>query len=89
MSYSYHVERPKLFTEAGMTSFLKLRDRVHSMLNESGAVMFDNVPLSGDSWFKLACFDYMVERGEILELIWPDRYHPPMAQHRVYVKKTY
>ena len=70
MSYSYIEEKSKIFTDEGQRNFLKMRDRVHKLLAESGAFTmlsaFKNV--SGDSWELMAYVDRLVELGEIVEI---------------------
>jgi hypothetical protein len=68
MSYSYQVERPKLFTEAGQRTFITVRDTVRVLLDKAGAFQSMNAgrDLKGyDAWELLACLDLMVERGEL------------------------
>ena len=36
--YSYQRERPNLFTEEGQRMFLKIRDRVKSLLGQAGRI---------------------------------------------------
>jgi hypothetical protein len=69
MSYSYQKERPNLFTESGSVSFLKVRDKVQSLLKQSGAFTAIHVLGGvGSTWEALACLDRMIELGE-LELL--------------------
>jgi len=70
MSYDYRIERPKIFTEDGQETFLKIRDRVKSLLSNAGAAMSGAIlrGVTGDGWTHLACLDRLVELGEIREL---------------------
>lgn len=72
MAYDYQAERPKLFTEQGQASFLKIRDTAHEMLKECGAFrqseLLQRSHVGGDSWFLIACVDRLVELKEIVEL---------------------
>lgn len=83
MSYSYQTERQSLFTEDGQKMFLAIRDRVKQLLKEAGAVRFQEATsrICGDSWQMLACFDRLVELGEIREL----QTNGP-GQHRVFIE---
>jgi hypothetical protein len=79
MGYRY-----ELFTEEGQRTFIRIRDRVKKLLGEAGAVRIQEAAShqGGDSWFALACFDRMVELGDISEVcITPGT----PAQHRVFV----
>lgn len=71
MAYDYTTERRVVFTEAGVNSVLMARDFVTRALALSGAVMAGKVVEHAndvgiaDSWGRMACVDYLVERGEI------------------------
>ena len=82
--YHYETEKPSLFTEDGQVVFLKIRDRVKSLLMEAGAFRAQEAWKTcggGDTWMMLACLDRLVELREIREL--NDTLAP--AQHRVFV----
>ena len=83
MSYDYKEQRPIVFTEAGLTMLLKIRDNAQRLTDLAGAVREEKlwVGLSGDSWDMRACVDYLVERGE-LKLV----FCSCARQHNVYVK---
>jgi hypothetical protein len=66
MSYNYQTERAVLFTEEGQIEFLAIRDRVHALLNDSGAFTQEKLHIGGDSWFVLAALDRLVELKEIV-----------------------
>ena len=68
MNYSYEKEREGLFTESGQRFFLEIRDQVRRKINESGALRFDKISFTGDTWKAMACLDRMVELGEIVKL---------------------
>lgn len=84
--YDYETEKPKLFTEEGPQVFIAFRDRAISVLNDSGAFMYERVErgVKGihDTWMGLACIDRMVELGEVEDLspegVW--------RQHRIYAR---
>ena len=65
--YDYATERETLFTDDGQKGFLKIRDRVHFLLEQAGAFTTGKAiqSMSGSSWFMLACLDRLVELGEI------------------------
>ena len=73
MPYVYQAEKPKLFTEEGQITFLKIRDHVVRLLRVSGAVRMLEAMSSapGDSWLRMACIDRMAELGEIVEIKMP------------------
>lgn len=81
--YNYQTEKKKIFTEEGQEMFLKIRDNVHLLLKQSGAVMMQNAVrgVSGDSWVQLACVDRLVELKEIREITKDN----VAGQHRVFV----
>jgi hypothetical protein len=82
--YSYETEKKKLFTESGQVMFLAIRDRVNSLLEQSGAVRMQEAiaTTAGDSWEMLACVDRMVELGELHEITGKD----VAGQHRVFTR---
>jgi hypothetical protein len=82
--YNYQTEKPKIFTEDGQEQFLKIRDKVQQLLNQSGAVMLQNAisGVCGDSWLHLACVDRLVELGEIREIT---KQGDVAGQHRVFI----
>ena len=91
MSYNYKTQRSNLFTEKGQLLFLAIRDNVNQLLEKAGAVreqegsMHGKSGVSGESWDELACFDRMVELGELREITGPGT----PGQYRVFVKNTY
>ena len=83
MSYSYQVEKKNLFTEENQALFLKIRDRVKRLLDESGAFNMQGVTKisSVNSWINFACVDRLVELGEIKEV---PRGGQVAGQHRIF-----
>lgn len=81
--YNYQTEKSKIFTENGQETFLKIRDKVHQLIKQSGAVMMQNAikGVTGDSWLHLACVDRLVELREIREITKEN----VDGQHRVFV----
>lgn len=67
MSYKYEDEKPGIFTDDGVRTFLKIRDRVKYLLSEAGAFTTQQAicKATGSNWLHLACLDYMVEIGEL------------------------
>jgi ABC-type dipeptide/oligopeptide/nickel transport system ATPase component len=68
MSYDYQTERPKLFTEDGLDTFLRVREAVKMLTAKAGACTISAAVGNsgcGDSWTMLAALDLMKERGEI------------------------
>ena len=86
MIYNYEEMKSKLFTEENQKLFLNVRDMIHELLNEAGAVKMGFIihvrPL-GDSWEKMACVDRLIELGEIKEI----HYGDCSSQDRIFVKK--
>lgn len=84
MSYDYAEERPGLFTEVGIATYIAIRDNAVYLLKTAGAFKaekaFENA--TGSSWLMLAALDYMVEKGEIREVSQPGEV---WGQHRVFV----
>lgn len=90
--YQYKTERPKIFTEDGQRTFLKIRDAAKRLLEKAGAFrlqeLMNDSHASGDSWTTLACVDRLVELGEVIELT-P---HPKVfgwAQNRIFTDGGY
>lgn len=81
--YKYEDHKPSIFTEDGVSRFLKIRDRVHKVLNQAGAITLGSAirGASGDSWTNMACVDHLVEMGEIREVMNAGSY----AQDRIFV----
>lgn len=81
--YSYDEMRPKLFTDEGQRDFLKVRDNAARLFSESGAARQTEMTscISGDSYFKCACVDRLIELGEISEVSYANR-----IQDRIFVK---
>jgi hypothetical protein len=85
--YSYAELKPQLFTDDGQRLFLGIRDQVHRLLKQAGAVrMQEAMQLPGgigaaDSWTMIACVDRLVELGELREI----KQDGCVGQHRVFV----
>lgn len=67
MSYKYETERPRLFTEEGVRTLMKVRDFVARADAAFGACTAGKV-IHGDSWLSLAALDFLVEIGEVREI---------------------
>ena len=74
MTYSYAAEKPRLFEEDNQKMFLSVRDRVHRLITQSGAVTLEKAieKETGSSWTMIACVDRLLELGEIIELRYPE-----------------
>ena len=86
MAYNYEEQRKELFTDEGQRRFLRMRDKVLNMLKTSGACRPEALMLCsgmGDDWQCLACFDRMLELGEVREITYDINC---VSQHRIFVK---
>lgn len=83
MSYDYSTHRERLFTDEGQKLFIKIRDKVHELIESSGSIRMQEAitPANGDVWDLLACVDRMVELGELREIPTDGP-----GQHRLFVK---
>lgn len=69
--YEYAKEKPKLFTEDGITMFIAIRDHTLKILNVAGACTLGSAiqgTKCGDTFVMQACIDLLVERGELFEI---------------------
>jgi hypothetical protein len=82
--YEYQKVKPILFTDEGQRKFLAVRDRVQTLVAQSGAIRMDEAisKTSGDTWEALACVDRMVELGELREI---GQRNEVSGQHRIFV----
>ena len=82
--YQYEEIKPRLFTEEAQQDFLKVRDRAHKLLKESGAFKSLHAcrDISGDTWMMMAYVDRLVELKEIREITPPN----VAGQNRVFVE---
>ena len=80
--YNYTTQRSAVFTEEGIKTLFKVRDKAKELLDVAGSFREQEATagLSGDSWDILACVDYLVEQGEIRRI-----YDKCARQHNVYV----
>lgn len=83
--YDYQKERPNIFTEEGVERLTKVRKHVEKCLALAGAVRMEEATstVGGDTWGQLAYVDYMVEKGELREVICQEK---PPGQYRIFVK---
>ena len=65
MSYEYESLKPMLFTENGQKDFLKVRDKVNSLIKTAGAFRMAEAGIA--SWPDMAAVDRLVELGELVE----------------------
>lgn len=84
MSYRYEDEKPKIWTEEGVDTFIAARTRCSNLLHEAGAFKMGAVlkVITGDTWFAMACVDRLVEQGLIRELF---QSNMPAGQNRVFI----
>jgi hypothetical protein len=66
MGYNYAELKPEIFTESGVKRLLKVRDRVKQLLKSAGAFRMEEAGFV--SWEDIACVEYLVELGELVEL---------------------
>lgn len=83
--YNYEHIKPRLFTEEMQNTFLRIRDRIHELLDESGAARMGSIlkGSSGEGWDLIACVDRLVELGEIKEI----DYGMCTGQDRIFVEE--
>lgn len=82
--YNYSEQKTSIFTEDGITMFIKVRDGVRDTLSKSGAITMDAAMRfagSGSSWAMMACVDRLVETKELTEI----NYGECCSQHRIFV----
>ena len=66
MNYKYITEKPNIFLEENQALFLKMRDNIFKMLDNTGAFQVSYaLTESGDSWLMFAMIDRLVELGEL------------------------
>lgn len=84
MGYDYATQRPKVFTEDGVSMPLKIRDTTKALIARAGVARSDKMMAgcSGDVWDMLACIDRLVEMGDIHEI--PNTMSRA-GQHRVFI----
>ena len=85
MSYNYQIDKEQIFTEEGLVTFLKIRDRTLDILIRYGSVMMEDAlkAVTGNNWFHMACVDHMVTLGDIVEVI---RTPDTPGQYRIFTK---
>ena len=71
--YDYELEKPKIFTDDGIKILLRIRDGIHKHFETSCAIYLldaiNNFSASyGGNWFHLACVDFLLEIGDIVEI---------------------
>lgn len=83
--YNYEAMKPKLFTEEMQVVFLKVRDKVKTLLTVSGAATMSRIidGIGGDVWESMACVDRLVELEEIREV---ELGFVPTGQNRIFMR---
>jgi len=68
--YDYNKQKSEIFKPENQTTFLKVRDYVGELLNNSGAFKMSSTfkNQTGDVWTMIAYIDRLVEIGEIREI---------------------
>lgn len=69
--YDYKTEKPKLLTDEGQRTLIKVRDHVLGTLKISGAITMSaamSAVCGGDSWTMMAYVDRLAELGDIREI---------------------
>lgn len=86
--YKYEENKKYIFSDEGQRLFIAVRDRVLSIVEESGAITMakaSRLPAkvgAADSFNLMACVDRMVELGDLSE-VW---YRKCTTQERVFIK---
>ena len=87
MTYNYQTQRDNLFTEEGQLMFMKIRDKINVLLDQSGAFRLleaiSTARVTGDTWDMIACIDRLVEIGEIREIETKG-----VGQHRIFIRRS-
>ncbi len=82
--YNYQTEKPKLLTDEGQRTLIKVRDYVLKTLEIAGAITMGRAMSAaggGDSWTMMAYVDRLVELGDIREI----RQGNTAGQDRIFV----
>ena len=84
--YDYNIEKPRIYTDQGIATLLKIRDRFAHHFETSGSVKLINVinDITGSNWFHIACVEYLAEIGDIIEITNKEKC---ATQDRVFVKR--
>ncbi len=85
-SYDYRDYKQHVFTEEGSRQFLRIRDRVKSLLHNAGCFNMESAIRGevGMSWNMMACVDRLVELGEIVEI---KQERTSAGRHRIFTGK--
>lgn len=84
MNYKYETIRSNIFTDEGQRVFLKIRDRVNELVENSGCFAMGYIlGLHADDWMCMACVDRMVELDELQELV-----GGRAGQNRIFVSRV-
>lgn len=89
MSYNYHAQRYRIFTEEGQTMLLLIQDRAREAIAFAGAVragvLMAAPGVSGDVWDMMACMDRLIELNYLKEVTGasvPGQYRVFVAGHK-------
>ncbi len=83
--YDYNSERKFIFTEEGQDTLQKIRSNISKNIKNAGCIRMTEAihGTSGEMWSIMACVDFLVEKGEILEVKQAAR---PAGQHRIFIE---
>jgi hypothetical protein len=71
MSYDYNREVEKIYSRDGVRALLVIRDAAEKLSRESGAVSAEALlrkSIASDSWMTMACIDFLVSVGDLVEI---------------------
>lgn len=81
--YEYQKVKQNIFTESGQVMFIKIRDKVNSLLSQRRYFMMEEVlGCEGSAWEIMACVDRLKELREIVETSGSGT----MGQYRCFMK---
>jgi hypothetical protein len=85
MSYNYELQRHEIFSEDGIKTLVKMRDKAKELIKVAGAARADKIMSAtmGDSWTMLAALDYMVETGDLYRVT---AERTTMGQHQIFTE---
>lgn len=85
MSYSYREMRATLLAPENVSKMIQSRDKILTLVRASGAITGGVAahcwPGGGESWVMMAVADWMVEEGDLREIV---QLGTPAGQNRIY-----
>lgn len=85
MGYNYETEKTKLLEAENVRTLMTTRDKVLALVKHSGAVSMGKAMScwgSGNSWTMMAAIDWMVEQGDLREVM---QQREPVGQYRIFM----